>query len=229
MKVGTTVKKGDPLAEVFSTEVAKAKNDYLVKNVQWQHDLKLKNLRRSFYEDVKAISEQPWVDTQNDEQKSRLDFQLVHDKLAVTFELKEEELAVILDGDGNGTPKGRCILRSPVSGTIVRVNTQIQDLADPKTTLMEIATMKKPLGIPDSGTVTRSPYSAKGCIPPSYPPRLTFGPRDSAAAGRFRYADEGLCPERNVRKTEKLARLGRFFRGILDCQMEGTPRIAHRV
>jgi len=45
VKVGQMVKKGDALVEVFSTDLAQAKNDFLVKLVQWEHEKRLFALR----------------------------------------------------------------------------------------------------------------------------------------------------------------------------------------
>ena len=36
-----TVKKGDPLVELFSTDLAAAKNDYQTREVQWKHDQRI--------------------------------------------------------------------------------------------------------------------------------------------------------------------------------------------
>ena len=40
-ELGQNVKKGDPLVDLFSTELAAAKNDFQTAYVQWQHDLRL--------------------------------------------------------------------------------------------------------------------------------------------------------------------------------------------
>ena len=68
---GQHVKKGDPLVNLFSTDLAKAKNEFQTKYVQWQHDLRLLKLREQLVA-TGAISQQVFVDTQNDENKSRL-------------------------------------------------------------------------------------------------------------------------------------------------------------
>ncbi len=42
---GQHVKKGDPLVDLHSTDLAKAKNEYQTNYVQWLHDLRLVKLR----------------------------------------------------------------------------------------------------------------------------------------------------------------------------------------
>jgi cobalt-zinc-cadmium efflux system membrane fusion protein len=88
--VGRRVKKGDPLIELYSTDLASAKSDFQTKYVQWRHDRKLYELRDKLVQ-TGAISQQLWVDTQNDEMKSRLDYNLALDKLQV-YEVPKEEI-----------------------------------------------------------------------------------------------------------------------------------------
>src|SRR5262249_46366428 len=44
-ELGQKVKKGDPLVDLHSTDLAAAKNDFQTAYVQWQHDLTLRMLR----------------------------------------------------------------------------------------------------------------------------------------------------------------------------------------
>jgi cobalt-zinc-cadmium efflux system membrane fusion protein len=147
-ELGQKVKKGDPLVELSSTDLAAAKSDFQQKYVQWQHDLKLKNLRRKLYED-KAISEQLWVDTQNDEQKSRLDFQLAHDKLSVTYEVPEEQLDPLLANladksvearqFGSTADKAKMIMLSKGDGIVIKRDVVKGNYYETTDVLMEIA------------------------------------------------------------------------------------------
>ena len=91
---GQQVKKGDSLVDLYSTDLASAKSDFQTKFVQWQHDRKLYDLREKLVQ-TGAISQQLWVDTQNDEQKSHLDYNLALDKLQV-YEVPEEEIAPLI-------------------------------------------------------------------------------------------------------------------------------------
>ena len=82
VEMGQHVKKGDPLVDLYSTDLATAKNDFQTKYVQWQHDLRLLKLREQLVA-TGAISQQVCVDTQNDENKSRLLYTTSREKLLV--------------------------------------------------------------------------------------------------------------------------------------------------
>ena len=45
---GQAVRKGDPLLDLFSTELARAKNEYLVRKIQWENDRRNLELRRNW-------------------------------------------------------------------------------------------------------------------------------------------------------------------------------------
>jgi cobalt-zinc-cadmium efflux system membrane fusion protein len=93
--VGQKVQKGDPLVDLYSTDLARDKGDFQTAYVQWQHDKKLYDLRKKLFE-TGAISRQLWVDTQNDEQKSRLNYNLARDKLQV-YEVPREEIDALVE------------------------------------------------------------------------------------------------------------------------------------
>jgi len=124
--LGKHVAKGEPLVDLYSTELALAKNDFQIKFVQWQHDKKLYDLRQKLVE-TGAISQQLWVDTQNDEQKSRLDYNLALDKLQV-YEVPKEEIDPLLAriGDkvidsrhfGDVSDKAKMTLRAKTDGIV---------------------------------------------------------------------------------------------------------------
>ncbi len=138
VKPGQTVKVGDPLADLFSTDLAAAKNDFLAKSVQWEHDQRLLRLREKLFK-TGAISDQIWTGTQNDEAKSRLDALVALDRLRI-YGLSQEEIGAIKEEDGER--KARMTLRSPVHGTVTAIETAPQDLADPKSVLMVISAAK---------------------------------------------------------------------------------------
>ena len=80
VRTGQAVKKGDPLLDLFSTELAKAKNEYLARKIQWENDRRNLELRQKLV-NTGAISNQVWVDTQNQESKSKLEFQTAGEEL----------------------------------------------------------------------------------------------------------------------------------------------------
>ncbi len=92
--LGQTVKKGNRWSNSTSTELAAAKSDFQEKYVQWQHDLKLFNLRQELVK-TGAISKQLWVDTINDEKKTRLEYTLARDRLQI-LKVPDEEIEPLL-------------------------------------------------------------------------------------------------------------------------------------
>ena len=136
VKAGQKVKKNAPLAELFSGDLASAKNAYLSKLTISQNSERLSNLRKKLVE-TGAISQQLWVDTQNDNERSGLDLRLARDLLAIYYRLSQHEIDA-LNKDQDSETKARFVLRSPVDGTVLQVEARPQDLADPKTLLMTI-------------------------------------------------------------------------------------------
>jgi cobalt-zinc-cadmium efflux system membrane fusion protein len=145
--LGQHVTKGDPLVELYSTELALAKNDFQIKFVQWQHDKKLYDLRQKLVE-TGAISQQLWVDTQNDEQKSRLDYNLALDKLQV-YEVPKEEIDPLLEriGDkaidsrhfGDISEKAKMTLRAKADGIVIEREVVPGNFYETSNVLMVIA------------------------------------------------------------------------------------------
>jgi cobalt-zinc-cadmium efflux system membrane fusion protein len=126
---GTPIKRGDELVQLYSTDLASAKSDFQTKFVQWQHDRKLYDLREKLVQ-TGAISQQLWVDTQNDEQKSRLDYNLALDKLQV-YEVPKEEIDPLIDRlrdkgkeidatqFGDVSEKAKMTLRAKTDGIVI--------------------------------------------------------------------------------------------------------------
>ena len=51
VELGQKVTKGQPLLDLFSTDLAAAKNDFQMAYVQWQHDLTLREVREKALQD----------------------------------------------------------------------------------------------------------------------------------------------------------------------------------
>lgn len=144
--VGQHVKKGDPLLDLYSTELAKAKSDFQTSFVQWQHDKKLYDLRENLVK-TGAIANQIWVDTQNDEQKSRLEYYLALDKLQV-YEVPKEEIDPLVDrlkdkaADalhfGDVSDKSKMTLRAKTDGIVIEREVVAGNFYDTSNVLMTI-------------------------------------------------------------------------------------------
>lgn len=125
---GQKIKKGEPLVELYSTDLAAAKSDFQTKYVQWRHDWNIYNLHKKLVAS-QAISQRVWVDTQNDEQKTRLEFSLARNKLAVFYEIPEAEIDPLLEhlGDqvtdprkfGNISDKAKITLKAKTDGYVI--------------------------------------------------------------------------------------------------------------
>jgi len=146
--IGKKIKKGDPLVELYSTDLASAKSDFQSKYVQWRHDRSLYNLREKLVA-TGAISQQLWVDTQNEEQKSRLEYKLVQDKLAVFYDVPKDEIDPLLENLGEKVPdsrnfgiitnKAKMTLRAKADGYVISRTVVPGNFYESTDTLMEIA------------------------------------------------------------------------------------------
>ncbi len=95
---GKQVKKGESLVDLYSTDLASAKS--LISRSKFvrvaaRPEASMTSAKSS--SPPGAISEQLWVDTQNDEQKSHLNYLLALDKLQV-YEVPEEDIAPLIAG-----------------------------------------------------------------------------------------------------------------------------------
>ena len=145
-ELGQKVKKGDPLVDLFSTDLAAAKNDYQTAFVQWQHDLRLLKMREKLFAQ-KAIAEQVLVDSKNDESKSRLAYTTANEKLLV-FGVPEADIVPLLKNLGDESlpqelhtisDKARMTRLSPVEGIVIQRDVVPGNLYDNDDVLMVIA------------------------------------------------------------------------------------------
>ena len=110
------VKKGDPLLELFSTDLAEAKSDYEVAVSQWNHDKKVSTTRPRWPR-TSTLARKELIEVENDEAQSRLKMKLAKDKLLV-YGLTEKEIEDAKNEDG--VQKARMILRSRADGVVVK-------------------------------------------------------------------------------------------------------------
>ena len=145
-ELGQKVKKGDPLVDLFSTDLAAAKNDFQTAHVQWQHDLRLLKMREKLFAQ-KAIAEQVLVDSKNDESKSRLAYTTSKEKLLV-FGVLEADIDPLLKNLGDESPpkelhaisdKAKMTRLSPVEGIVIQRDVVPGNLYDNNDVLMVIA------------------------------------------------------------------------------------------
>lgn len=147
---GRLVKKGDPLVELYSTELARAKNSFQINYVQWQHDRRFLQVREKLVK-TGAISEQAYVDTINDESKSRLDYLTALENLRV-LGVPESEISPLTANLGdtstsndmlNIADKAKMTLRSPVDGIVIQRDVVPGNLYDNDDVLLIIAPLNQ--------------------------------------------------------------------------------------
>lgn len=133
--IGSVVKEGDPLLEVFSTELAQARSDYETAVSQWTRDKKVLDYRAPLAES-ETIPRKELIEIENDEAKSRLQMKLAKDKLLI-YGMTDEEIQKS-EGD-DGIDKARMTLRSRSGGVVVKRTVVPGNYYDAKDELMEIA------------------------------------------------------------------------------------------
>jgi cobalt-zinc-cadmium efflux system membrane fusion protein len=113
--LGTPVKRGDPLLELFSNDLAEAKSNYEAAVSQWAHDKKVLDFKAPLAKDS-TLPRKELIEIENDEAQSRLKMKLAKDKLLV-YGLTDKEIEHARDEDG--VAKATMILRSRADGVVV--------------------------------------------------------------------------------------------------------------
>jgi cobalt-zinc-cadmium efflux system membrane fusion protein len=114
--LGSVVKKGDPLLELFSADLAAAKSDYELAVSQWIHDKKVLDYKTPLAKE-NTLPKKELIEVENDEAQSRLKMKLAKDKLLV-YGLTEQEIEAAKNEDGR--EKARMTLRALADGIVVK-------------------------------------------------------------------------------------------------------------
>jgi cobalt-zinc-cadmium efflux system membrane fusion protein len=133
--LGSTVTKGDPLLEVFSTDLAVAKNDYEMARSQHDRDKAVLDYKAPLAK-ANAVPAKELIEIENDEAKSRYQMKLAKDKLLV-FGLTEREIENVANEDG--VQKAKMILRSRGDGFVIKRTVVPGNYYDSTSELMQIA------------------------------------------------------------------------------------------
>jgi hypothetical protein len=132
--VGQVVRKGDPLVELFSTDLAAAKNDYEAALLQWAHDKRIRDYKAPLARS-NTLPQKELVDVESAEAQSRLKMKIAKDKLLL-YGLTEQEIEDIKNEDG--PRKARLWLRSRVEGAVQKVGAVPGNFYDRKDVLITI-------------------------------------------------------------------------------------------
>ena len=140
VKPGQDVKKGDPIITLHGPDLATAAGDCQRKFVQWGSDRKFLTLRESLAKEGR-ITQLVWVETQNDEKKSRLDYLLSRDKLAI-LGMKNEQIEEVLEEFQDDPAKVRkadhtrglvrLTITAPFDATVTECHVEANDWTEPK-------------------------------------------------------------------------------------------------
>lgn len=114
--LGDTVRGGDPLIDLFSTDLADAKNAYETAVSQWVRDKKVLDYKAPLAKST-TLPLKELIDIENDEAQSRLKMRLAKDKLLV-YGLTGAEVEAAKSEDG--IQKARMTLRSRADGVVIR-------------------------------------------------------------------------------------------------------------
>ena len=96
--LGTPVKQGTPLLELFSTDLAEAKSNYEAAISQWERDKKVLDYKTPLAIG-NNIARKELIEAENDEAQSRLKMKLAKDKLLV-YGLTDKEIENAKTEDG---------------------------------------------------------------------------------------------------------------------------------
>jgi cobalt-zinc-cadmium efflux system membrane fusion protein len=113
--LGSTVKTGEPLLELFSTDLAEAKSNYEAAISQWTHDKEVLDYKTPLAL-ANNLPRKELIEVKNDEAQSRLKMKLAKDKLLV-YGLTDKEIENAKREDG--VQKAKMILRSRADGVVV--------------------------------------------------------------------------------------------------------------
>ena len=137
--VNQAVKRGDPLVDLYSKDLAEAKSSYEIERIQWIHDRKLLEAREKLIMS-NAIAQILFEETKNNELKSHKEYEVARDKLMV-YGLTDAEVEKV--EDQSGSEKARITLRSPTDGFVIGRNVVVGNLYDENDTLLTVAPLDR--------------------------------------------------------------------------------------
>jgi membrane fusion protein, heavy metal efflux system len=210
---GSVVKVGDPLLEVFSTDLAQAKSDYEMARSQWNRDKKVLDYKAPLAKS-ETLPRKELIEIENDESKSRLQMKLAKDKLLV-YGLTEKEIEDTANEDG--VQKARLILRSRADGIVIKRSVVPGNYYDAKDELMLIAPLDH-LWV--RGSVSELDADK---VEVGQTIRIIFPYSDQTITDQVEYIDKAIDPETRAAKfrasfpnPDKRFKAGMFVRVLLE-------------
>ena len=134
--LGQSIKAGEPLVDVFSAELAKAKIEFEMKRAKAELDKKeLDRSHRLFDAKPPSISEREYLSAVNDEKQSRQAAESAEDILQV-YGLTHAEIESIAHETGD--QKAKMTMRSPGPGIVVKRDVVVGNRYDMDNVLLNI-------------------------------------------------------------------------------------------
>jgi cobalt-zinc-cadmium efflux system membrane fusion protein len=133
--LGQRVQIGQPLIDLYSTELAEAKSTFEIEHLQWMYEKQLLDTRAQLRKS-NAIPEQLFLETQNSEMRNRREYEVARDKLLV-YGLTDQEIDNVEHEQGQ--QKARLTLRSPSEGIVIKRDVVPGNLYEQDDTLLVIA------------------------------------------------------------------------------------------
>jgi len=137
--LGSVVKRGDPLLELFSNSLAEAKSNFETASNEYSRDKKVLDNKRPLAESG-TLPRNQLIEIENNEAQSRLAMKLAVDKLLV-YGLTDKEIEDAKSEDG--VKKARMTLRSEADGTVVERHVVRKNFYDSKDDLLTIAPLDR--------------------------------------------------------------------------------------
>jgi cobalt-zinc-cadmium efflux system membrane fusion protein len=138
VNLGQHVRKGQPLIDLSSADLAETKTKYLESQSQWERDkAQLKRSKSLFETKPPSISEKEYLDDVNDERKSAQEFQVAKDRLEITYGLTAEQIANIRNEIG--TDRQKYTLNAPAEGYVIKRDVVPGNIYDISSVLLVIA------------------------------------------------------------------------------------------
>jgi cobalt-zinc-cadmium efflux system membrane fusion protein len=137
--VSQAVKRGDPLIDLYSKDLAEAKSFYEVERIQWVHDKWLLDTREPLAKSG-FITQTVYEETKNTEMKSHKEFEVARDKLSV-YGLTDQDVEKV--PREAGSQKARMTLRAPTDGFVIERDVVPGNLYDENDNLLVIAPLDR--------------------------------------------------------------------------------------
>jgi cobalt-zinc-cadmium efflux system membrane fusion protein len=211
--LGSVVKKGDPLLELFSADLAEAKSNYEKSRNQWTRDKRVLDYKAPLAQ-TEALARKELIEIENDEAQSRLQMKLAKDKLLV-YGLTEKEITDAEREDG--VQKARMTLRARSDGIVIKRSVVPGNYYDSKDELMQIAPLDH-LWV--RGSVSELDADK---VEVGQTIRVIFPYSDRIIDDEVEYIDKAIDPETRTAKfrasipnPEKRFKAGMFVRVLLE-------------